>query len=93
MKYLLSILGAALFVGCSTTASNTESRALRVGMTKAEVRQQYGEPTRVSSGSAGDVWYYNNVNSLLPLTFQPVKSLSVTYGKDGRVSDYVNNGY
>lgn len=93
MKYLLSILGAAFLVGCSTSTPNNTPHSLRVGMTKAEVRQQYGEPTRVSASPAGDVWYYNNVNFLLPLTFQPVKSLSVTYGKDGRVSGYLNNGY
>ena len=64
---LFCLCGALLLlasaVGCATpwgtSSSNiTNSRALRVGMTKSEVLQVMGEPIRDERFAAPDLWYY-----------------------------------
>lgn len=47
-----------LFAGCAT-APDTSDIAVRVGMSRNEVKRVYGEPLRIeSNGHGGEDWYY-----------------------------------
>ena len=84
-----------------STARDQEegSRPPRIGMTKDQVINMYGEPTNVtSSGSRGEVWCYvfNNFDgrSFIPYygefheAFKRRHSGTVIFGSNGRVKDF-----
>ena len=75
------------------------SRPPRIGMTKDQVINMYGEPTNVSSsGSRGEVWHYvfNNFDgrAFIPIyggyhqAFKRRNSGTIMFGRDGRVQDF-----
>ena len=79
------------------------SRPPRIGMTKSQVINAYGEPTNVSSsGSGGETWsyvfnnfdgrdlipFYGNIHSALKTR----RSGAIFFNTSGRVKDFTWNG-
>lgn len=65
---------------------------LRIGMTKQEVRKIYGEPTGRRKSPRGEIWTYGAQQWLRTIpyygTFARPEFLSVTFGPNGRLTDY-----
>lgn len=83
-----------------SAARNQEegSRPPRIGMTKDQVINMYGEPTNVSSSSRGETWFYvfNNFDgrAFIPYYGAVHEALkrrhsgSITFDGSGRVKDF-----
>lgn len=86
-----------------SVARNREegSQPPRIGMSKDEVLNKYGEPLSISSSSRGEMWLYtfNNFDatSLIPYygpvhqAFKRRNSGNITFGSNGRVKDFTWN--
>lgn len=60
-KHLILVTGTIfLFAGCATPPDNASDVAVRVGMSRTELRVMYGEPLRIEpNASGGEDWYYH----------------------------------
>jgi hypothetical protein len=58
---IILVVGAFLFfAGCATPPDNASDIAVRVGMSRSELKLVYGEPLHIeSNGSDGEDWYYH----------------------------------
>lgn len=73
-------------------------RPPRLGMTKAQVRERYGDPSHVSSTPRGETWAYSFGNfegsDFIPFyggvhaAFRKRQHCSVVFDASGRVKDY-----
>lgn len=60
-KNLILVAGTILlFAGCASPPDNTSDVAVRVGMSRTELRVIYGEPLRIeANASGGEDWFYH----------------------------------
>ncbi|MES2981793.1 MAG: hypothetical protein V4727_05710 [Verrucomicrobiota bacterium] len=98
MKHLPKLLVICLsfsFLSCAThigsnslkevNEENVGSRIVKNKTTKEQVLEQFGKPDVKASNASGEViWGYQ----LLEFYGSQAKRLSITFGKNGRVTDY-----
>jgi hypothetical protein len=94
------ILLAALLCSCSTDQPNTThpSKPLppeqrpkpTLGMTKDEIRAQYGQPKRITQTPKGEMWHYNNSElAAIPFNFGfKLKWHQFTFDEQGKLIDF-----
>ncbi len=63
----------------------------RIGMSKGQIRQMYGEPESVNHSGRGEVWsyYFNRGGAFIPYNFgyRPRTGVFI-FGENGRLKDY-----
>ena len=76
----------------SAKSSDSEEKKIRKGMTKAQVREEFGEnPRNITTGTQGESWtyYLNEGEAWIPYNFgHRAKILTVHFNSEGRVKDY-----
>jgi outer membrane protein assembly factor BamE (lipoprotein component of BamABCDE complex) len=101
---ILSCCIGVLLSACATTAPTAASRSesspepseqkIRTGMTKAQVRQIWGEPSGIDESPRGEVWVYGNshMKRMIPYAgaFLNVNTSKVLFNSAGRVVDFRN---
>jgi len=90
------LMGLLALAGCATPPSTSTTTAARLekGMTVAQVRAAYGNPTRTTVTSDGTSWLYTTAQPANPLSaFTRPKILMINFGRDGRILYFSNSGY
>lgn len=76
----------------SAKTEDSEEKKIRIGMTKAQVRQEFGEkPRNITTGSRGESWtyYLNEGEAWIPYNYgHRAKILTVYFDSNDRVKDY-----
>jgi hypothetical protein len=84
---VLAAMGLCLLVGCATGVKTTDI-AVRLGMSRDDLKLFFGEPLRIEAGAAGaEDWYYRFV----AWRTQPT-SESGTSVEPGGTTSYVSMG-
>jgi len=100
---LLPLLAVLVLAGCATTPSTPEGTVasrtnsgetprIRVGMTRSQVLQAWGEPSSKQISGRGEIWVWGGQNwkRMIPYAgpFLNVQTSKVSFGADGRVKDF-----
>ena len=105
MKYVLPLVAIVLVcvpVGCATDSSQKQAapkdnrpveERIKVGMTKAEVRQAMGEPAGRTTNSDGlESWNYNdNAKMFIPfyaIAGGKIQQLNISFDAEGKVKSW-----
>lgn len=82
--------GLILFAGCATAPDNASDIAVRVGMSRNELKTIYGEPVRVESTTyGGQDWYYH----FYSWAKGPTVSVSETTDVNGNPTSSTSEGW